>query len=88
MSLEPMAGLEKEFTDPQKRLDHILHNQVYGIAITELTSLLSRRTLYCAKYATSPYAISKFSNIDGNIRFKAIQHTWKNGKCVYKSSQN
>ena len=78
-----MVGLEKEFPDPQKRLDHILHNQVYGIAITELTSLLSRRTLYCAKYATSPYSISKFTNIDGNIRFKAIQHTWKNGKCVY-----
>lgn len=78
-----MAGLENGFPDPQKRLDHILHNQVYGIAITELTSLLSRRTLYCAKYATSPYAISKFPNIDGNIRFKAIQHTWKNGKCVF-----
>lgn len=78
-----MQGLEKEFPDPQKRLDHILHNQVFGIAITELTSLLSRRTLYCAKYATSPYAISKFANIDGNIRFKAVSHTWKNGKCVF-----
>lgn len=78
-----MTGLEKRFPDMQKRLDHILHKQVYGIAITELTSLLSRRTLYCAKYATSPYAISKFANIDGNIRFKAIQHTWKNGKCVF-----
>ncbi len=79
-----MAGLEKQFPDMQKRLDHILHNQVYGIALTELTSLLSRRTIYCAKYATSPYSISKFDNIDGNIRFKAIQHTFdKNGKCVF-----
>ncbi len=79
-----MKGLEKKIPDQQKRLDHILHNQVYGIAITELTSLLSRRTLYCAKYATSPYSISKFSNIDGNIRFKAIQHTFdKNGKCIF-----
>lgn len=79
-----MAGLEKDFPEPQQRLDHILHNQVYGIAITELTSLIARRTLYCAKYATSPYAISKFENIDGNIRFKALRHTFdKNGKCVY-----
>lgn len=79
-----MEGLEKEFPDPQKRLDHILHNQVYGIAITELTSLIARRTLYCAKYATSPYAISKFEKIDGNIRYKAIRHTFdKNGKCRY-----
>ena len=78
-----MQGLEKEFPDQQKRINHILHNQVFGIAITELTSLLSRRTLYCAKYATSPYAISKFANIDGNIRFKAVSHTLKNGKCVF-----
>lgn len=78
-----MQGLAKEFPDKQQRLDHILHKQVFGIAITELTSLLSRRTLYCAKYATSSFSISKFDQIDGNIRFKAIQHTWRNGKCVF-----
>lgn len=78
-----MAGLEKQFPDMQKRLDHILHNQVYGIAITELTSLLSRRTLYCAKYPNCPFSISHFDNITGNIRYKSIKHTWKNGKCVY-----
>ena len=78
-----MVGLEKKFTDMQKRLDHILHNQVYGIAITELTSLLSRRTLYCAKYPNCPFSISHFDNITGNIRFKNIKHTWKNGKCVF-----
>ncbi len=55
-----MAGLEKQFPDMQKRLDHILHNQIYGIAITELTSLLSRRTLYCAKYPNCPFSISHF----------------------------
>lgn len=78
-----MAGLEKQFPDMQKRLDHILHNQVYGIAITELTSLLSRRTLYCAKYPNCPFSISHFDNITGNIRYKNIRHTWKNGKCVF-----
>lgn len=78
-----MQGLETELPDMQKRLDHILHNQVYGIAITELTSLLSRRTLYCAKYPNCPFSISHFDNITGNIRYKNIMHTWKNGKCVY-----
>ena len=78
-----MRGLENEFPDPQTRLDHILHRQVYGIAITELTSLLSRRTLYCAKYANSPYSISYFENVAGNIRYKAIRHTWKKGKCCF-----
>ena len=78
-----MNGLEKQLPDMQERLDHILHNQVYGISITEITSLLSRRTLYCTKYATSPYSISKFKNIEGNIRFRAISHSWRNGKCVF-----
>ncbi len=78
-----MQGLAKELPDKQQRLDHILHKQVFGIAITELTSLLARRSLYCAKYASSPFSISKFAQIDGNIRFKATQHSWKNGKCVY-----
>lgn len=79
-----MAGLADQIPDIQKRLDHILHNQVYGIAITELTSLIARRTLYCAKYANSRYSISQFADISGNIRFKNISHTFnKNGKCVY-----
>ena len=78
-----MKGLEKDFPDKQERLDHILHQQVFGIAITELTSLLARRTLYCAKYASSPLAISKFENIEGNIRFKPGKHFWRRGKCVH-----
>lgn len=44
-------GLESQIPDKQKRIDHILHKQVFGIAITELTAQLSRRTLYCSKYA-------------------------------------
>lgn len=78
-----MAGLARTMPDLQKRLDHILHNQVYGIAITELTSLLSRRTLYCTKYPNCDYSISRFNNITGNIRYKAVQHTWRSGKCVF-----
>ena len=38
-----IKGLEKEFPDLQERLDHIFTKQLFGIAITELTSLLSRR---------------------------------------------
>lgn len=48
-----LKGLENEIPDLQERLDHIFKNQVYGIAITELTSLLSRRTVYCSKKANN-----------------------------------
>lgn len=77
-----LIGLESTIPNLQNRIDHILHKQVYGIAITEITSLLSRRSLYCSKYPNSKYSISLFDDIQGNIRFKNIQHTWKNGQCI------
>lgn len=76
-------GLEAQIKDKQKRIDHILHNQVFGIACTELTSLLSRRSVYCSKSANGKYSVSKFTNPEGNILFSNIQHTWINGKCKY-----
>lgn len=65
-------------------IDHIFKKQLFGIAITELTSLLSRRSVYCSKYPNGPYSIVKFDNAEGNIRFRRVEHTWdKNGKCIY-----
>ncbi len=78
------AGLEKEIPDLQERINHILKNQVYGIAITELTALLTRRSLYCSKYANGEKSITNiFENENGNIAYKRIEHTWENGKCKY-----
>ena len=76
-------GLADQVPDLQERLDHIFHEQLYGIAITELTSLLSRRSLYCTKYPNSAYSVSKFDDQSGNIRYKRIKHRWKEGKCVF-----
>lgn len=76
-------GLEKQIPDRQKRIDHIMHHQVFGIACTELTSLLARRSVYCSKYANGKYSISKFDTPEGNILYKNIKHTWVNGKCKY-----
>lgn len=79
-----MVGLEKQIPDKQKRINHIYKNQLYGIAITELTSFLSRRSVYCSKTANGKYSIcNKFDDEQGNIIYKNIQHTWKNGKCEY-----
>ena len=78
-----IKGLEKEIPDLQKRIDHILRNMVYGIAITNLTSLVARRSLYCTKDASSKYSISAFENPEGNVAFENMRHTWEGGKCVY-----
>ena len=78
-----MRGLEKQIPDLQMRVDHIFQKQLFGIAITELTSLLARRSLYCSKYPNSNYSVTKFTAPEGNIHFKRIKHTWMDGKCPF-----
>lgn len=76
-------GLEDQIPDRQERIDHIMHNQVYGIACTELTALLARRSVYCSKTANGRFAVSRFDNPEGNIQYEAIKHTWVGGKCRF-----
>jgi len=76
-------GLEDQIPDRQARIDHIMHKQVYGIAITELTSYISRRSLYCSKRANGQYSVSHFDTESGNILYANRSHTWVNGKCKY-----
>ena len=78
-----IKGLESEIPDLQKRVDHILHKQLFGIATTELTSLVSRRTLYCSKYPNCRYSASLFDTVEGNIRFRAKKHDFVNGRCKW-----
>ena len=78
-----IEGLENEFPVLEERLNHIFKNQLFGISITEITSLLSRRSLYCSKFPNSRYSVVSFENISGNIRFINTKHSWKNEKCIY-----
>lgn len=82
-----MVGLEKEIPDKFTRINHIYKNQLFGIAITELTSLLSRRSIYCSKTANGKYSVcDKFESNQGNIIFNKIEHVWQNGKCAFCSA--
>ena len=84
MAKRLMKGLETKMPDQQQRINHIFKNQLYGIAITELTSLLSRRSVYCSKIANGKYSICEtFEDEQGNIRYKRMEHTWQNGKCTF-----
>lgn len=78
-----IKGLEDKIPDLQERIDHIFQKQLYGIAITELTSLLSRRSVYCSKYPNSKYSVSQFDDVQGNIRYKNTAHEWVKGKCCF-----
>ena len=75
-----LVGLENQIPDIQQRINHIMHDMVYGIAITELTSLIARRSLYCSKNASGEFSVARCDNVDGNIRYKLVRHTWENGK--------
>ena len=78
-----LKGLEPIYPDLQERTEHIFKKQLFGIAITELTAHLSRRSLYCSKTANGNYSVVPFDTVDGNVRFKNIKHRWQNGRCVF-----
>ena len=79
-----MAGLEAEIPDREERANHIFTQQLFGIAITELTALLSRRSVYCSKKANGKYSVcSEFANEQGNILYTRLSHTWEKGRCKF-----
>ncbi len=77
-------GLKDKIPDEQERIDHIFSKQLFGISITEMTGMLSRRSVYCSKHANGKYSVcTKFTNESGNIIFNEIKHTFKNGRCEF-----
>ncbi|NJN74284.1 MAG: restriction endonuclease [Limnothrix sp. RL_2_0] len=78
------AGLVAKIPDLRERVDHILTQQVFGIGITQITSLMARRSVYCSKHAKGEHSIvQSFETDAGNIWFKRIEHTWGKTKCVF-----
>jgi hypothetical protein len=68
----------------RKGANHIFQNQIFGIGITELTALVSRRSVYRSKTANGKYSVcEKFNDRQGNIRFSRIRHSWENGRCTF-----
>lgn len=79
-----ISGLEDQIPNLDDRINHIFANQIYGIAITEITSLLSRRSVYCSKAANGKYSVcTSLESAEGNILFNHMPHAWKNGKCEF-----
>ena len=76
-----MAGLADKIPDEEERRQHIFREQLFGIAITEMTGYLSRRSVYCSRVANGEYSIAAFKEEDGNVRFAKTRHKWEKGKC-------
>ena len=78
-----IEGLKGKIPDLKERVNHIFIEQLYAIAITELTSLLSRRSVYCSKDAGGKYSVAHFEKSEGNIFYTPTKHSWINGKCLH-----
>lgn len=77
-------GLETEIPDLQERVSHILGKQVFGMGITQLTSLLARRSVYCSKNANGQHSIAtSLGSDDGNIWFQNLEHSWNGERCEF-----
>ena len=77
-------GLAAQMPDLEERVNHILTQQVFGIAITQLTALLARRSVYCSKHALGEHSIAKaLTSDDGNIWFQRTEHSWGETKCIF-----
>jgi site-specific DNA-methyltransferase (adenine-specific) len=80
------VGLTQEIPDLTERVNHIVTKQVFGIGITELTSLITRRSVYCSKRANGIHSIARtFSTEEGNIWFERTDHSWIGSKCQFCS---
>lgn len=78
-------GLASAIPDLQERVNHILTRQVFGIAITELTGMLARRSVYCSKRADSKHSIcTAFDNAQGHVWFERTEHAWAGGKAEHR----
>ncbi len=79
-----MESLKSEIPDYGDRLEHIYRNMLYGIAISELTGLISRRTLYqCKDASLETHSIIKFDDPEGNIRFPEVKDERKDRKRIH-----
>jgi site-specific DNA-methyltransferase (adenine-specific) len=78
-----MLGLAEAIPDEQARLHHILNEMVFAFAITDMTAMMTRRSLYCSKDASSALAASPLATPEGNVWHQRIEHSYDaKGRCT------
>lgn len=55
-----LVGLADWEPDFVARREHIFRNMLFGAAITEMTGIISRRTVYCTADAASGHSVVRF----------------------------
>lgn len=75
-----LDGLSDQFPDFEGRRDHIYRNMLYGTSITEMTGMISRRSLYYSRDASGPASVVTFDQEAGNLPFVRAKHTFPRKK--------
>lgn len=74
-------GLVEWEPDFEKRREHIFRTMIFGCGITELTGIISRRTVYCSRHAAGERSVISFETDDGNLPFVRAEHDFHQGRC-------
>lgn len=74
-------GLVDWEPDFERRREHIFRNMIFGCGITELTGIISRRTVYYSRHAASEHSVVRFDDDDGAIPFVRAEHDFRGGRC-------
>lgn len=74
-----LADWEPDFV---KRREHIFRNMLYGTSVTEMTGIISRRSVYGTYDASGAHSVVRFDDAQGNIPFIYSEHDFgKNKRC-------
>ncbi|GAA4762970.1 Eco57I restriction-modification methylase domain-containing protein [Citricoccus nitrophenolicus] len=75
-------GLAEWEPDFLKRREHIFRNMLFGASTTEMTGIISRRSVYCSADAAGSHSVVRFGDPQGNLPFVAARHDFDaKGKC-------
>ena len=75
-----LEGLSDQIPNFDKRREHIYRNMLWGTSITEMTAMISRRSLYYSRDASGPASVVTFADADGNLPFVRADHVFKKKK--------
>lgn len=75
-----LDGLSDQLSDFHTRREHIYRNMLYGTSITEITGVISRRSLYYSPNASGDHSVVRFDTSAGNLPFVKSEHTFPKKK--------
>lgn len=75
-----LEGLSDQIPDFHERREHIYRTMLWGTSITEMTGMISRRSLYYSHDASGPASVVKFDDPQGNLPWVRTRHTFPKKK--------